>query len=506
MSYVEQIYEKSQKIYNFLNTKLFKFSLTSILTIFLFFGVMNAYAATATDSTTIDTSKTTISPDWKGIKSFYNLASSAEKDEDNMTSSGGLQSTNTMWTLLSFVAPGITGGADDLKNNNDVPGDMKLGLVGFSDTLIAGAYENAPSVNLAEHLQEEWVPGYNTSTTSTYAASDTAAVPGYNSLLDSGIAPLWSKMRDVAYIAFVLVMIVVGFMIMFRNKIGGQALVTLGNTIPNVIVSLVLVTFSFAIAGIVIDLGGVVISLLNSLFEGKAVAISNIPQLMSVFYHGLGSTISGLSTSLISSITSSPVKIISTAILMLSGVGVFAGAAIGAVGILVILIAIGIVLYGAIKLIIMLYKTYFELLLNVVIGPLQIMLGTFPGNEAVRMNWFLGIVRNVLVFPIAFFILNVPVYLDSIGKLTFNLPNSLTGVAVTTATTGSASLTTSGALGLITMFVIRVFILLYACQAPKFAEAILPPVQTNASKAAAEAWGNAKASMSKIPLLGGMFK
>jgi hypothetical protein len=34
---------------------------------------------------------------------------------------------------------------------------------------------------------------------------------------------------------FVIVMIIAGFMIMVRNKIGGQTMVTLGNVLPNVL-------------------------------------------------------------------------------------------------------------------------------------------------------------------------------------------------------------------------------------------------------------------------------
>ena len=79
---------------------------------------------------------------------------------------------------------------------------------------------------------------------------------GYKYLKDSlKLDKLWGQSRNIAYMFFVVAMIVIGFMIMFRNKIGGQVLVSISNSIPQLIICLVLVTFSFAIAGIMLDIG-----------------------------------------------------------------------------------------------------------------------------------------------------------------------------------------------------------------------------------------------------------
>lgn len=79
---------------------------------------------------------------------------------------------------------------------------------------------------------------------------------GYKYLKDSlKLDKLWGQSRNIAYMFFVVAMIVIGFMIMFRNKIGGQVLVSISNSIPQLIICLVLVTFSFAIAGLMLDIG-----------------------------------------------------------------------------------------------------------------------------------------------------------------------------------------------------------------------------------------------------------
>ena len=497
MSYVEKLYGLWEKIKNLFNTKLFKFFFFFFSATILTFGALNIYAQ----------EDIRISPDWEGMKTYYNNASGltgTDATEDNMTSHSGQLALNTAWIVLSTLAPEYTAGADEISASTKIPNDMKAGLIGLTDQALVFAYDNQGNVDVIAHLQEEWVPGYKESNTGLYAA-DGENTSGYDSLMESGIAPLWANIRNIAYVFFVIIMIVVGFMIMFRSKIGGQLVVSLGNTIPNVIVSLVLVTFSFAIAGLIIDMGGVVLSLLYNVFEGKSVSIQNIGQLFSVLFHGMGAEVTELKNGRISDVLQG----FSSSIVggWFNLVWEFEKAALwGLVGIIAAIIGAGVVFVGAIKLIIVLYKAYFELLLNVVLGPIKILLGTVPGQEHMRINWFTTIIRNVLVFPIVYFIVNIPVFLAQAGDVVLQIPEKLTGANLGDATGNTATISTEGGgyLALIIAFVLRVFVLYYAAQAPKFAEAIIPVKDAN--KATADAMAGAKMSMSKAPLIGGMFK
>jgi hypothetical protein len=372
---------------------------------------------------------------------------------------------------------------------------MRGGLLGAADRFVNYAYTNQPSVNLVAHLGNEWVPGYKESTSGLYAADKQS---GYDELMDSGISNIWAKFRDLAYLFFVVVMIVIGFMIMFRSKLGGQTLVTLGNTIPNVIIGLILVTFSFAIAGLIIDVGGLITNFLASLFDGKLASIEDVWHLMkSVFgnsniltagsvgvigFSGAGGLVSALGAT--------------TAIGLLASFGTIL-AGIGLVGLILLLAVVGIVFVGIIKLLITLYKAYFGILLGVALGPLQIMIGTIPGQNHMTKNWLLGILRNVLVFPVVFFIVNAPNLLLGNGDIDLSLPEKLTFADPTD------SVTNVPVTGGIIMFVLRVFVIFLAAQAPKYIEAFIP---NTSSKAAGDAGAAAKMSLSKIPLVGGLFK
>jgi len=487
MSFVQTGYKVFSKLEEIFKRKSFKTVFIAISSMVLFFGVMNVFAQEA------EVPK--INVNWEGTKAFYNLASGTDEKEDNMTSFSGVSATNTAWTVLSTVAPQLTVGADKIEGNTSIPEDMRGGLLGTADRFVYYAYQNQPNVNLVAHLGNEWVPGYKESTSGLYAADKQS---GYEELMDSGISNIWAKFRDLAYLFFVVVMIVIGFMIMFRSKLGGQTLVTLGNTIPNVIVGLILVTFSFAIAGLVIDVGGLITSFLASLFDGKLASIEDVWHLMkSVFGNNniltagsggvLGISGAGLLVSALGA---------TTAIGLIASFGAIL-AGIGLIGLLLLLAVVGIVFVGIIKLLITLYKAYFGILLGVALGPLQIMIGTIPGQNHMTKNWLLGILRNVLVFPVVFFIVNAPNLLLGNGDIDLSLPEKLTFADPTD------SVTNLPVTGGIMMFMLRVFVIFLAAQAPKYIEAFIP---NTSGKGAQDAGNAAKESLSKIPLVGGLFK
>jgi hypothetical protein len=64
---------------------------------------------------------------------------------------------------------------------------------------------------------------------------------------------LWTRVRNLAYLAFVIVFVIIGFAIMLRIKIDPRTTMSIQNQIPKVIISILLITFSYAIAGLLID-------------------------------------------------------------------------------------------------------------------------------------------------------------------------------------------------------------------------------------------------------------
>lgn len=86
---------------------------------------------------------------------------------------------------------------------------------------------------------------------------------GFDSLLP--IQPMWTATRNIAFGIFVIAAVVFSFMIMFRVKISPQVAITVQSAIPKLIIALLLVTFSYAIAGLLVDLMYVVIGIFSTI-------------------------------------------------------------------------------------------------------------------------------------------------------------------------------------------------------------------------------------------------
>ncbi|HPP18814.1 MAG TPA: hypothetical protein PLT51_02440 [Candidatus Dojkabacteria bacterium] len=493
MSNVRKIYNLGNKIKEITERKSFKVSLMSFLTIFLLFGVLNSYA--------VEDVPQTITPDWEGEKKFHNIVNKADETEDNSQTSLGQQNVTTLWTGVLYL-----GGEDLLDEETkakleaaNVPYDLRRGVIGMIDDASMAVYASYPLVNVPDHLAQQWVPGYKDSTTALYAEDGTWS--GYSELKAAGIQPLWTNVLNLAYLFFVIVMIIAGFMIMFRHKIGGQAMVTLGNVLPNVIIALVVATFSFAIAGLIIDFGGLIIGLIVSVFDlsDTATSIAGFGKLFSNVFTGgvkMATLISGIGGALgLGGILGGAKLGLFTAVT--NPVAWAVGAAVGAIGLLFTLIVLGIIAFGAIKVLITLFKAYFQLLLSVILGPLQITLGAIPGNNAAIMNWMKGVLRNVLVFPVVFFIVNLPNALIKNGaEMRLRLPAKL--VYETEGYDASGPNVTGG----LVLFVLKIFVLFFAAQAPKFIESFLPP---SSNKGLAAGFDSVRGSLQKVPLIGGTF-
>lgn len=125
----------------------------------------------------------------------------------------------------------------------------------------------------------------------------------YTSLQDTGFIPksyasegigfsslrpimnLWKVFRDVSYMLLVVVLIAIGFMIMFRMKINPQTVINIENALPRIVVAMLLITFSFAIAGFLIDMMYVLIAIIISLISGNG-AFYDIGKMQNNYLNG----------------------------------------------------------------------------------------------------------------------------------------------------------------------------------------------------------------------------
>lgn len=99
----------------------------------------------------------------------------------------------------------------------------------------------------------------------------------------AGLRPLleiWRKIRNLAFLILVLIVMTAGFMIMFRMQLNAQTVIGIESALPRIIITLLLITFSFAIAGFLIDLMYIVMALLITTIGPIANPSFSIDQLL----------------------------------------------------------------------------------------------------------------------------------------------------------------------------------------------------------------------------------
>ena len=216
------------------------------------------------------------------------------------------------------------------------------------------------------------------------------------------IQTLWRVSRNASYLLLIIAFIVLAFMIMFRVKISPQAVVTIQSSLPKIALTLILITFSYAIAGFIIDLAYVLIGLLALVIKNaggtETISQLRIDQLF-LQLGGLGRPIFSLFLVL--------------ALFLLVILAVFSVAAAGVSGFFtgggsifliaaangfIILILAVFFIFIAFRILWLLLKTFISILLLIIGGPFLILAGVLPNAGGFR-GWIRNLAANVAVYP-----------------------------------------------------------------------------------------------------------
>lgn len=229
------------------------------------------------------------------------------------------------------------------------------------------------------------------------------------------IQKLWSSVRNIVYGLFVLMAIILAFMIMFRVKVAPQVVISVQSAIPKLIIALILVTFSYAIAGFVVDLMYVLIGLISVALASSGQFFASNPltifKFLTTGYVGINSTLGvplgifglfGIYASLFSMILfwallaqNGGVAALITSVLTLGTWDVF----LLLLSIIAYIVLSIILIWSFFKVMWMLIKTFAQLIITVIFGPFQIALGVVIPNMGFG-PWLKSLVANLAVFPI----------------------------------------------------------------------------------------------------------
>lgn len=232
-----------------------------------------------------------------------------------------------------------------------------------------------------------------------------AQTTGFDTL--NPVLPIWKTFRDLTYVLFVLAFVLIGVGIMFRIQIDPRTVMSVQNQIPKVIIALLLVTFSYAIAGFLIDLMWIAIYMIINVFSpGELISISNqLYENPIGFFNSIFNLLSTATTA------AEPVReIVSNLFKPTSGqssnqplvdgvlqiLGTMLGYLAGLIAFFVFAVAIFITL---VRVWFSLLKAYVYILLDVIFAPFWIISGLLPAGGGVG-PWLRDLVANLSAFPV----------------------------------------------------------------------------------------------------------
>lgn len=242
-----------------------------------------------------------------------------------------------------------------------------------------------------------------------YAQNATGEGGGYGFARLEGFLPLWKAFRNIAYFFFILAFVIYGFMIMFRVKINPQTAANIQLALPKLIVTLILITFSYAIVGLLIDFMWVGYYLILNTLDSFGVfgETKGVLGFINDIFRGLASGGGGLILTSIFQTVLAVYAGIPGALGAITGVSgnfftiIMVLTTFSATGLIIILIVLIAVIIALIKLLVKLITAYVTIFINLVLSPLILLSGILPGKNDVFSTWITNLVANIIVFPVA---------------------------------------------------------------------------------------------------------
>ncbi len=415
----------------------FDFLKKALLVIIIYLAVMGLFAHF------INKDKPAVSQNLinRNRKEIYSVINNPELNKNNK----GKTAVAIFRTVMcSIIGEGCT--------NNPYDGDKNYSnsLLGYMSNLITVPFSHPPA-------------------SITYWAYDTLQNAGFipqtyaaEGIGFASIKPfmnLWKIFRDIAYLLLVVFLIAIGFMIMFRMKISQQTVISVENALPRIVIALILITFSFPIAGLMIDIMYAAILLIIAIlgnkgnyfdiakFQNTYLSAGFDKILMGLLPNGLFTSLWSISTAIISLlpvILNQILRIITGGVLTVLSlhviapliyswlenigrvgtsavpvgsevteslslgikipVGIFLGivfflAGYAGLAVIFFILILATVVLMFFRIFFMLFATYIRIFLMIVFSPIILLFEALPGKKAFGW-WFKNLFMEIMTYPI----------------------------------------------------------------------------------------------------------
>lgn len=369
------------------------------------------------------------------------------------------------------------------------PGFTQLASAGMYQAMINGPSENIPgyyaNMLLPKEVIQNTAYAMNCGEKGFFGAAPQCEGT-FGVWTNYGIATLWGASFSIAMIMVVIVLIISGFMVMFRTRISGQLVVSVSMALQNVVLASIMSLASFALGAFFVNLSKALILIIANLFimvvwsnlgsdnpivklfnaEVGTFAITNINDPFGLFAKAMVVLFAGDVASFVASIATN-VKtmggIVGTTFGLGGGASALASVAL-AVDKLIFYSGVQIVsvpmylLVRAITAVVLLtasiriwwaaVKTYIAMVIDVIMAPIVFIFSSIPGKSTAVKDWLLKMFRNSITVPIMFAAVNATMFViiktAIMNGLAGGSTAALNGADPTTALSGGALPTNLG--------------------------------------------------------------
>lgn len=316
-------------------------------------------------------------------------------------------------SLASTIFGCVITGSDGRIDYKECPNSLKVAAIPTMSNAIAAAVTNPPAsgTQYMAYLGERF-----------HLIQPAYAQEGFGFRRNTEpFLNIWRAVRNFTYLLFVIGAVIFGLMIMFRERISPQVVITVQSALPRLIIALALVTFSYAIVGFLIDFIYVIFGFFvfglsyfgvsgfdaNAKFDEfiKADWGTTNGFILRRGLNGAWDVIRG-GGGLSATVGGGVLGIIATIIRMIA---VLAGGAavVSAITttLLPLLVGLGLTLiFFLFRVLFALAKAYILLIFHLILAPV-IILVSVVGNFGIWNGWLRGVVVNLFVFPTVGFVI-----------------------------------------------------------------------------------------------------
>ena len=312
--------------------------------------------------------------------------------------------------------------------------NLSGGALGTTTSLIGALYMHPP-IRTADYLASI---GENFGIVKEVHAQ---GVTGSGNEVLKPILTLWKVSRNIAYLIMIVIFVIIGLMVMFRQRINPQTVITAQAALPGLVIGLILITFSYFLAALITDtafigtnLVGYYFSAAQSTPQQNLVADTANVDVLTIFGKFVGAIGIGDITGAISVIFDNAPGNVRAFLRVFAGIVSFQlgnqfGEAIPAIGPLerfidikgivagivaatttalftpqvlglaFWFIAMVVMIYTMLKLLLRLVNNYISILFLTISAPFHFLAASLPGRQEIATGWALNMLCNILAFP-----------------------------------------------------------------------------------------------------------